>query len=343
MSITQRTDEHPAPNRNASAARAGTMARAVLARGLSRYGLIVAWIIVIVIFGTIEPSGFLSLGNASTILGTESVILIISLGLLAPLLCGDFDLSIGGTTALSAMSVAILNANHGWPIWLCAIVGVAEGIVVGAVNGIIGVKFQIDPFIVTLGMSTVLQGIVLWISGSNTISGVSTAFSNFVNYQLLGIHVIFYLTMAAALVWWYVLSYTPFGRRLLYVGKGRRAAELVGVKVGRTRVIAFVISGAAAGAAGVVYAGLIGSADPTSALDFLLPAFAAAFLGATAFRPGIYNVWGTVVGAYFLISGVAGLQLLGASTYVQDLFYGVALVGAVVLSGVVSRRTRRGF
>lgn len=308
----------------------------------SRYGLILAWIVVISIFGALDPSGFLSLGNASTILGTESVILIVSLGLLAPLLAGDFDLSIGAVAALSAMTVAILNVNHGWPIWMCLVVGLTEGVVVGLVNGLVSVSFDIDPFIVTLGTSTIIQGLVLWISGSNTISGVSRTFTNLVNFNVLGIHLVFFMTMLVALLWWYVLAYTPFGRRMLYVGKGRRAAALIGVRVGPTRVAAFIISGGMAAVSGVLYAGLLGSADPTSALNFLLPAFAAAFLGATAFRPGIYNVWGTVVGTYFLISGVAGLQLLGLSSYVQDLFYGGALVGAVVLSRIVGRKVRSG-
>ena len=95
---------------------------------------------------------------------------------------------------------------------------------------------------------------------------------------------------------------------------------------------------AAAGIAGVLYSGTTGSADPNSGLSFLLPAFAAAFLGATGITPGRYNVWGAVIAVYFLATGITGLQLLGAPSFVQQLFYGGALVIAVAAAQILRRR-----
>jgi ribose transport system permease protein len=117
-------------------------------------------------------------------------------------------------------------------------------------------------------------------------------------------------------------------------------ARLSGVRVARVRFGALVASAGIGGLAGVLYAGTIGGADPSSGASFLLPAYAAAFLGATSIVPGRFNPWGAIVAVYFLVTGVTGLQLLGADSYVQQLFYGGALVLAVVFSQVAGRITR---
>ena len=136
----------------------------------------------------------------------------------------------------------------------------------------------------------------------------------------------------------YVFEFMPVGRRLLFVGRGRSVARLSGIHVVRLRWAAFVASGMISAFAGVLYVGTLGSADPTSALSFLLPAFAAAFLGATTIMPGRFNPLGSIAAVYFLVTGITGLQLLGVQTFVQQLFYGGALVLAVALSRLARRR-----
>lgn len=117
--------------------------------------------------------------------------------------------------------------------------------------------------------------------------------------RFLGVPLGFYYALAAAVAMWYVFDYTPYGRRLLFVGRGREVARLNGIAVERVRVGALVTSGVLASAAGILYAGVIGSADPFSGLSYLLPAFAAAFLGATTIQPGRFNPWGTIVAVFF--------------------------------------------
>jgi ribose transport system permease protein len=102
-----------------------------------------------------------------------------------------------------------------------------------------------------------------------------------------------------------------------------------------------VASGIIGGMAGVIYVGTTAAADPSSGLTFLLPAFAAAFLGATSVNPGRFNPWGAMIAVYFLVTGITGLSILGVSTFVQDLFYGGALVIAVTLSQIVRGREER--
>ncbi len=333
-----------APNSKPTRAGTGRAAGAAAPRVsdlAERFGLVAAWVLVIVIFGALEPRTFLTQANFATIFGSQAVLLVLTLGALIPLTAGDYDLSIAGVLTLSSMVVAILNVNSGWPIGVAILAALAVGAVTGAVNGLIVTFFGIDSLIVTLGTGTILGGIVLWISNSNTISGVSTTLVNLVvGQRFLGISLEFYYGVALAVLLWYLFEYTALGRRLLFVGRGRSVARLSGLHVQRLRIGAMMASGTISAAAGVLYVGTIGGADPTSGLQFLLPSFAAAFLGATAIVPGRFNPWGSLVAVYFLVTGITGLTLLGVQSFVQNLFYGGALVVAVVLSQIARRRAQ---
>lgn len=314
--------------------------RPPLGEVLERLGLVIAWVLAIVVFGILSPDVFLTQANFATILGSQAVLVIVTLGLLIPLTAGDYDLSVAGTLSISAMLVAVLNAQHGVPLGLAILAALAAGVVVGALNGAFVMGFGIDPFIVTLGTGTILTGLVLWLSDAQTISGVSTTLVDAViGTKLLGISLGFWYGLLLCAVVFYVLEFTPLGRRLLFVGRGRRVAALSGFNTARLRWGALVASGAIAALAGVVYAGVTGGADPSSGQSFLLPSFAAAFLGATAIVPGRFNPWGSVVAVYFLVTGITGLTILGAASWVQDVFYGTALVLAVALSTFSRRRS----
>lgn len=307
---------------------------------LHRYALVGAWIIVVAIFGIAEPSTFLTGADFSAIFSSQAVLLVLTLGLLIPAIAGDYDLSIAFTLNLSAMIVAILNVNYHWPIGLAVLVALSVGACIGAINGAIVTYFGLSPFIITLGTGTFIGGVTLWISNSNTITGVSQSLVNatFATH-VFGISLSFYYAIGLGLIMWYVFDLTSLGRRLLIVGTGRKVARLSGLRVSRIRFGALVASGVVSALAGVIYAGTQGGADPSSGSQLLLPAFAAAFLGATAIQPGRFNPPGAIVAVYFLVTGITGLQLLGVQTFVQSLFYGGAFVVAVVLSRIGSRRS----
>jgi ribose transport system permease protein len=306
-----------------------------------RFGLLVAWGLVTLVFGVLEPDTFLTQANFSTILGSQAVLVVLALGLLPSLTAGDYDLSIAAMLTLSAVLIAHLDVRLHWPIGLAIGAALAAGVVVGAVNGLVMTVFEVDSLITTLGTGTVLSGIVLWVTHSNTISGVSNGWVNLVvGARFLGVPLEFYYGLALALLLWYVFEFTALGRRLLVVGRGRTVARLSGYHVRRLRVGAMVASSLTGAGAGALYAGTLGGADPTSGLTFLLPAFAAAFLGATSIVPGRFNPWGTMAAVYFLVTGITGLTILGVESFVQDLFYGGALVVAVVLSQLARRRAQ---
>jgi ribose transport system permease protein len=197
--------------------------------------------------------------------------------------------------------------------------------------------FRIHSLIVTLGTGTFLHGVTLWISSSRTIGGVDWSLVNAVILtRFLGIPLAFYYALVLALL--YVFEFTSLGRKALFVGRGREVARLSGIPVTRVRLLCFVVSGVFGAIAGVLYAGTSGSADPNSGTQLMLPAFAAAYLGATTITPGRFNPLGSAIAVYLLVTGITGLSILGVDTFVQDLFYGGALVIAVALSQLVRGR-----
>lgn len=334
-------DGEPSPTSEPGAPgpKRGTLAT-LRASGLERWALVVVWIAVIAIFSILKPGTYFTGGNFQTIFGSQAVLLMVALGLVLVLTTGDFDLSIASNLSLSAMLIAVLNVNHHMGIVLAIILGVGASTFLGFLNGGLVVLLGIDSFIVTLGTGTVALGIVQWISGGNDITGTTPGLSTWtIGNRIGGISLIFFYGVAATLLLFYVFEFTPLGRRLLFVGRGRSVSRLSGLRVGRIRWGSFIFSGFFAGLAGVMYAGSLGGSDPASGQSFLLPAFAACFLGATAILPGRFNPLGTFIAVYFLVSGITGLQLLGVQNFVQQLFYGGALVIAVAASRYAQRRS----
>jgi ribose transport system permease protein len=309
-----------------------------------RFGLIATLLLLIAIFGAINPDTFLTWANFSTILGSQAVLVVVALGLIIPLTANDFDVSIANVMTLSAMMVAVLNVNKGVPIGFAILAALAMGVAVGAINGFFIIVFRIHSLIVTLGVGTFLHGAALWISDSMTISGISSVLINAVIVtRLFGIPLEFYYALAICVTLWYVFEYTAIGRRILFVGRGREVARLSGINTDRVRWGCLIASSLLGALAGVLYAGTQGAADPVSGTSYLLPAFAAAFLGSTSIIPGRFNPWGTLLAVYFLVTGITGLIFMGVSTFVQDIFYGAALVLAVTLSQIVRGREEQQF
>src|ERR1700761_1320220 len=309
-----------------------------------RYGLIVALAILVVVFSVLRPETFFTWSNLSTILGSQAVLVVVTLGLIIPLTANDFDLSIAFVMTMSSMLVAVLNVNYGIGIGWAVIAALALGLAVGLVNGLLITVFRIHSLIVTLGTGTFLHGATLWLSDSMTISGISPSLMNAVIVdRLFGVPLEFYYAIILAALVWYLLEYTAVGRRILFVGRGREVARLSGINTDRIRIACLVASGFFGALAGVLYAGTQGAADPVSGVSYQLPALAAAFLGSTCIMPGRFNPWGATVAVYFLVTGITGLVFLGFSSFIQEMFYGGALIVAVTLSQLVRGRQEQQF
>ena len=176
------------------------------------YGLVVAWLAVIVLFGILKPHVFLTQANAANILGSQAVIAVLTLGVLIPMTTGDFDLSVASNLTLSAMIVAVLNVNEGWPIAAAIVAALAVGAAIGVLNGLLTTWLGIDPFIVTLGIGTFANGVTLWISSDNTVSGVSSSLvTAVVGTHLFSVPIEFYYALALCFVIWWIFEYTRTG------------------------------------------------------------------------------------------------------------------------------------
>lgn len=324
----------PGPGREGSARRAtrpGSM--------LQRYALLIALCGLIIVFSALRPETFWRVDNFTTILSIQATAALLALSVTLVLLIGEFDLSVAATMGMAATLVAYLSTQQGFPVLVACAVAVLAALVVGVTNGFLVVKTGLNSFIVTLGMGTLVQGIAIGIAGSTTIGGLPQSLTYFFQSRLFGIQVAFYCMLVIAFAFYVVISWTPLGRALFFTGNARRAADLAGIRTARLRLGVLMVSSVVAGLAGVMFAGQTGAASPSIADPYLLPAYAAGFLGATAFMPGRFNVWGTVWAVYLLAVGTTGFQFLGFSNWVIGVFNGAVLILAVAASKLFARRS----
>lgn len=309
--------------------------------GLSeRYGILIAWAVMVAAFSLAAPQTFPTVTNFQTIFGSQSVLLLLTISVIVTLNAGEFDLSPGSALGFASTAFAYLNVRQHVPLVLSILIVLALAVAFGALNVLLVVGFHVPSTVATLGSGTLLAGLGLALS-SQLISGVDAGFISVIRYRIAGLPTAFYIALGVCALVYYVLQHTPFGRHWIFVGKSREVARLAGVRVTRMRAIAFIVSAIITFSAGILLVGFTGSADPTSGPSMLLPAFAAAFLGETAIRPGQFNVWGSFVAVYFLVTGVTGLELLGVSGWVEQVFYGLALVLAVTIVQLISLVRRR--
>lgn len=308
------------------------------ARFAERFGLVFIWAVLVLVFSLLEPSTYATTQNAQTILSSQSVLLILAIASLPPLIAGELDLSVAGVLGISMVLVGFLNIDQGWPIIPAIAVAILAGVLVGLINSTVIVVVGVDSIVATLGMGTLLPGIALGITQS-PFTGVSQSLVDVTGYKILGIQAAFYMALLVCVIAWFSFQHLPAGRRLYFVGAGREVARLSGIRVDLFRAAALISASTLSAIGGVILTGLLGSADPTVGNSLLLPALAAAFLGATAITPGRFNVWGTFIAAYFLVSGITGLIYVGLAGWISQVFYGGALIIAVVLSKLAGMRT----
>ncbi|MFE5940863.1 ABC transporter permease [Streptomyces sp. NPDC056470] len=335
-----RVDVQPGDGDQTGSVRRDDHRAARAAQLLQRFGLIAAWAALVLTFSVLEPDTYATAQNFQTIFSSQAVLLVLAVAALPPLIAGELDLSIAGVMGLALVLVGFLNVEQGWPIGLAILAAVLTGAALGLINAVVVVTIGVDSIVATLGMGTLLAGIALGITYL-PITGVSLVIVDAVTFKFAGLQAAFYIALAICLLVWFVLQHMPAGRRLYFVGAGRDVARLSGINVERFRMMAFVAASTLSAMAGVMFAGLLASADPTAGPALLLPALAAVFLGATAVTPGRFNVWGTFIAVYFLVSGITGLQILGVAGWIGQVFYGGALIVAVVLSRLAGMRFGR--
>ena len=314
-----------------------------LRNAAERYGVVVAWVVVIVVFSVLRPDTFAETSTVRLILSTQTVVLLATLGLMLSLAVAEYDLSIGAVVGFGGTLMAVLNGVQGWSPLAAVLATVLVCLLFGLLNAVLSVYVGVQSIIVTLGTGTILSGITLAVAESRVVTGISRSVVTLMTDPLLfGIPAPFFAGVLLCAGLWFVLQHTPLGRRMVFVAENREVARLAGLRVKRIRAGALVATATLGGIAGIVLAGTNGAANPQAGSSYLLPAFAAAFLGSTAIIPGRFNAWGSFVAVYFLVTGITGLQYLGYAGWPEQVFYGSSLVIAVTLSHLAGRRRLSG-
>ncbi|KQU07169.1 sugar ABC transporter permease [Rhodococcus sp. Leaf7] len=309
-----------------------------LSLGLDRFSGLYVWVAIIVLFAIWIPDTFMTQGNFRIVAGDQAITAMLAIGLIVPLAAGVFDLSIAGVMGFSVAMVSY-QLSQGISTPIAIVTTLLCGALIGAVNGFVVVKLHVDSFIATLGMSSILLAGTYWVTdGKQITEGFTDGFLDMGSKPFLGLPLPFFYMIAVAAVMYVLLEKTPLGRYLYATGGNRQAARLAGLRVERIMFGALMTSATIAALTGVVLAAKLGTAAPDIGPSYLLPAFSAVFLGSTQIRAGRVNVLGTLIAIYLLATGVKGLQLAGAPSYVNDLFNGLALIIAVALAARTARR-----
>jgi ribose/xylose/arabinose/galactoside ABC-type transport system permease subunit len=301
-----------------------------------KIGVVYLLIVAVVLFSVRLGGTFLAAATVKQVLDNYSITAMAALALVIPLSAGVFDLSFAYTMSLSCVTTAWLVVTAGLGVFPAVLIALLVSLFVGLVNAFVVVFLRIDSLIATLATGSLVQAATTFITGDSPINDAkltAPGFAHLAQANWAGITVPVLYALVLGLVIWHVQQHTVTGRRLYATGFNERASRLAGVATSRLRVGALLTSALVSGFTGVVLGSSIGSGAPTAGDPYLLPAFAAVFLGATQFKEGRFNAPGTALAVLLIGTGDTGLALAGAATWAANTFTGVVLIAALAVTG----------
>lgn len=313
------------------------MKRSTLRGVLQAYGTLLALALILVVFSLIKPASFCTLTNFINITRQISLLVMISLGTTLVMSVNEFDLSVGSMASLGGVMAALL-AVKGLPMAVCFLLPIAVSFLIGGLNGFIVARFRVLSFITTLGMSTVLSGVIYRLSGGATIfEGIPKSFSALGTAKLSRVPLLSILMVVFVAVFFFLMQHTTLGRKLYAIGGNEETARIAGIRVRKYKTIAFALCAVMACVTGMLIASRVGSANTTAGDGYFLQSYAAVFIGCTVSRKGVPNVLGTLVGAAILGVLANGLTMLQMPTYMQDI-----ITGGIIIFAVIAQKLGRG-
>jgi ribose transport system permease protein len=290
------------------------------------------------VFSIWVPDTFPTSSTIKQVLNANAITALAALSITIPLAARVFDLSFAYTMTLTGVITAHFLAV-GVPLVPAVLLGLAAGVVIGVVNAFVVVVLRIDSFIATLATGSLIQALITMATKGTAIISpkLQGGFEKIGQTNIHGFTLPVVYVLVVAIAMWFVLEHTATGRRLYATGFNPDAAKLAGVRVDRLRFVSLVVSGSLAGATGLILASTVGSGDPTAGTAYLLPAFAAAFLGATQLKHGRFNAFGTLIAVLLLGTGTTGLGLANAPQWAADMFVGVVLIASLAVTGIQRR------
>lgn len=311
----------------------------VIGRMLPVYGLPILTVFLIIFFSLLLPNTFATALNARAILSDKSIIALLSLAVMAPMMAGRIDLTVGFGIVLWHILAISLQVWYGIPWPAAILIVIACAAFTGFINGFLVEIAQIDSFIATLGTGTILYSLALWHTGGRQVIGdLSPQFVGLSLFSIYGVPILAAYVVFIAFAMWIVVDRLPLGRHIYAIGSNERAAALSGIPVKRYVIGVFVYSSILTAFSGCLLAAKFKIGQASVGLDFLLPALVGAFLGSTTIKPGRVNVWGTICGVMILAVGISGIQQLGGSFFVEPLFNGLTLIVSIGIAGLAQRR-----
>ncbi|QDZ16282.1 ABC transporter permease [Humibacter ginsenosidimutans] len=303
------------------------------------FGVVAACILVFVVVTAVKPS--FANGDNLQVIGLDLADYgILAIGVTFTILTGGIDLSPGAIVAFASMVSADLNANAHWPVWLCLIVSLGIGLVIGYLHGWFVTRLNVPPFAITLVTLTAAAGGALALTQGQPISGVSPFYSTLVSNGVLGVPVPVIIFVVVALAAWFFLERMYAGRQIYAVGGNVEAARLAGIPVKRRILLTYVVSGGCAGLVAILVIGRIGVGDPSVGNGWELDAIAAAVIGGVSLYGGEGRIVGVVAGALLLMLINNALIVLNVSPFYQQVALGLVLGVAIVADRI--RALRRG-
>ena len=323
----------------AKTSKAASLAR-VIVRITDHREFMLIYIIVLGVIGLWHAApNFLAPTSISAVLLSLSARSIIVIGMTVLLVSGAFDLSVGSTLALSGAVTAIW-INSGMPIPLAIALGLSVGVLIGLINGLIVTKIGINPFITTLGMMSLVRGLVLVVSRGTTISGLPAAFTQIGQGRVWGVQYPILVSLALVVVGHLLLSKSRFFRQNYYIGGNEKAATLSGINVGRMKVFNFALVGFLAALAGIISTARHGSAATTAGVGLELEVISAVIIGGASLRGGEGTIFGAFLGALLMAIITSSIYLLGIDASWNNFVLGAALLLAV-MADVMSKRQKK--
>ena len=298
--------------------------------------IVLAYVLAGVLFlvGTLQATGFASYEHARTVLITASFVGIVGFGQTLCMLTGGIDLSIPSNIAGAAVLTAFLaKGSSGDLIWIVPMI-IGFGMIVGLINGL-GVAYAgVPPIIMTLGMNSAIQGLLLIYTNGGFASAAPPGLVDFVNGNTLGLSTMLLIWIGVAVIATALLSVTSFGRKLYAVGTNPLAALLAGVNTKRILVVPYVVSGASAAVTGVLLLGFLGQAFINMGDDYLFSSAVAVAVGGASILGGKGHYVGTVAGAIILTLIAANLNLLSLGESAIQISYGLILLATVYVATI---------
>jgi ribose transport system permease protein len=311
-------------------------------RGAPEIGILTVLVVLVVAITLVKP-GFVSGDSINNIVTQAAWFGIMSLGMVFLLSMGDVDLSVGSNYALSIVTAAVLM-RAGLDPWLGCLVGVAIGAGLGAVNGILANSLQIPTIIVTLGTLSVYRGLALVVAEGRVVGGLPREhpFFTILGGSILGIPTTIWTYAILAVAMTLLYRSTRFGFLVRAIGSNRDAAVLSGMRVGRVRMAALILTGALCGIAGMLTLAFFQSAHPSLGLGVELLVIASAIIGGTALTGGSGSVPGAVIGALLISVIRSGLVQVGITANWSQVATGAMIIAAVALDALLRRRRDAG-